>query len=714
MSSLDTLLRPTTVALVGASESNFYATNLFRRTTQNSAIRLYPVNPKHRKVFGLDCVPSLTDLPEVVDLAVLIVPNRVVLPVLAECNALGVRSAIVVAGGFAESSLSTDREMQSEVSRSLRSGGTRVLGPSCLGIVNVVDSIDVFAGHIGPPLVPGGLAVVSQSGANCHSFIYGAARRRIGLSYLVSTGNEVDLTAADVMREVVSDSRTKAVALFLEEIRNLDLFESLAATCLEKGIPIVAVKVGRTQASAAAAAAHTGASPGSDVVIDALFKKYGIHRTATVEEALDSVLLSSTGWRPSPERASDVYVLSVAGGSASAIADLMHAHGVDLPPLSRKARTKLEALLPPRVSVQNPLDLSTQVRRDVEGAWQKVLTILAEESAGGVVVDVEATDLSDEAWGSQKALARRTGTAALRTTMADGIPLRHDNTGSTVALPPIGRGLQSACSAVSALLDFVDARERHARRSPRVSDESMPPALDALVSGLAHRTAGLLPEDDSLALLESAGIPVARYVVASDVESLVDGVRSTDLEVGVLKGVISGVAHKTELGLVLSDVTKETLSEVGEVLVQRMRTLPGRDEAQRHALLFQEKIDAAYEVVLSTSRIEGGRILLTAGWGGVAVDLLKTTASRLAPVELADAWSMLQETRLLEYLGGWRGSLAGDIQALVETAIRLTIVAGWLAPWVSEIEINPVLIRGQGHGVVAVDALVHWSPKAVA
>lgn len=704
VSGLGHLLAPRRIAVAGASERNFYTGNLLRRLAKNQQVEVIPVNPNRDTVYGRPAVPTLADVEGGLDLVVVGLRAGQVLATLEQAVAAGAPTAIVISGGFAESAEGAGRQRQDALAGLVAETGLRVLGPSCLGAINAHAGIEVFAGHQGPAVIPGGLGVVSQSGANCHSFIYGAWRRAVGLSYVVSTGNEADVRATDVMAHLLDDPATGAIAAFLEQIQDIDAFEEVAARSVAVGKPLLVMKVGRTAASARAALAHTGAAPGTDAVFDALFTRYGVIRASTVDQLLDIAAVAvGERWRTAPATRR-VYVMSVAGGSASAVADLLDDYGLQLPPL---AGTELRAVLPANVTLHNPMDISTEVRRRSPEAWRAVATALAEAGNGDWVLVVEASPLAPADRTHLDDLVKATGCRVVCVSMGDGLRLWSASEPADLAAVaewpvPVVRGLRAAVEAMAAMVTFGSARAGGSAPAAVRHDAAFAEAVRRLRQ--APAVDGVAGEAALGPVLDSLGISRPRQLISADPAALAEFAVAQRLSSVVLKGAAAGVAHKTELGLVRLGVRgPEAIARAACDIQQRMAALAGTRPP--YEVMLQEQVDGLAELVVSASRLDAGRVVMTVGWGGRYVELLDRSARRLAPLRAVDVEAMLAQTRLAPLFAGYRSAPPGDFAALCRLLAAIGGLATAAGPALVEFELNPVVVRPAGQGVVAVDAM---------
>lgn len=354
---LEPLFRPKSIAIIGASERGFYPSrvlqNLLRYKYKG---KIFPVNPRRETVYGLKSYPKVLDIEEDVDLAVIVVPRGFVLDILNQCAKKDVKGVIIVTAGFGEAD-EYGKQLQEKIAEFARKAGIIICGPNTAGLANVHDSI-VLTARLNPAPFPGNVAFVSQSGALMMA-MYGNFRDKdTGLSYIVSTGNQVDLGVSECIKYLVSDKKTKVIATFIEGLKDVNMFLDATDLALERGKPIIVLKVGKTRAGAAAAITHTGSLTGSDAVYDAVFKQKGIIRVEDIDELVDTAKVFSVFIDNLP-KGDGLGIVSQSGGLASLTADLCEEMGLNLPELSGKTLKKLVEMdeLLTFGSLRNPLDV---------------------------------------------------------------------------------------------------------------------------------------------------------------------------------------------------------------------------------------------------------------------------------------------------------------------------------------------------------------------
>ncbi len=364
--TMNALFHPRSVAIIGASDDPTRLGGLPIRFLRQHGYKgkILPVNPKYREIAGLPSYPSLKDIPEPVDLALIGIPRQFVFEAFKGCAEKRVPFVILFSAGYAEMGESGRRE-QEELRRFARGAGIRVVGPNCIGIINTHEHIasSFTSGLEIESLIPGAIGLITQSGGVGNCFLTRANDRSIGLSYFISSGNELDLEVADFVEYFVQDGRTRSIALLLEDLKNPLKFSRIADQALKAGKPIVALKVGRSEKGREAAASHTGAMSGADSFYDGLFRQRRISRAFDIDDLIEVANLFSFYRPPAGNR---IAVLTSSGGSGALLADLGSDHHLSFPAPSARTRDQLQGIAPTVASIANPMDITTQFMNDPE------------------------------------------------------------------------------------------------------------------------------------------------------------------------------------------------------------------------------------------------------------------------------------------------------------------------------------------------------------
>ncbi len=385
MIGIDLLFNPRSIAVVGASDDLSRIGGLPIRFLHHHGYsgKIFPVNPKYKEIAGLPCFSTLTAIPEPVDLALIGIPRQLVLEAFQQCAQKRIPFIILFSAGYAEMGEAGRRE-QEELRRFAQQAGIRVVGPNCIGIINTHGRVatSFTSGLELESLIPGAIGLITQSGGIGNSIFTRAYDRSIGLSCFISSGNELDLEVADFLEYFVQDEKTRSIALLLEDLKDPQKFILAAEKAFQKGKPIVALKVGRSEKGREAAASHTGAMSGPDAIYEALFKQKSISRVMDIDDLLEVAHLFARYELPAGDR---VAVLSTSGGSGALLADLASDYQLRLPIPSVPTREKLHDLIPAVASITNPMDITTQFMNDPE-AISRYLTAFAEDDNFDVLI----------------------------------------------------------------------------------------------------------------------------------------------------------------------------------------------------------------------------------------------------------------------------------------------------------------------------------------
>src|SRR5688572_19048066 len=363
MRAIDKMLNPRSIAVVGATPKGSYGGRLIAATLKSKdRVPVYPVNPNYDEMMGVKCYPSIAELPEAPDLVAIVVPHQKIFDVLAECRDKGAGSGVIISAGFAERGTDSGLDRQQRLSTFARESGFRFTGPNCLGVANVRNNVWATASSRTLGGLTGSIALVCQSGATAFGpFLVRAVDSGIGLSHIISTGNEIDLDFCDFARYLVDDPHTRVIAGFVEGFKDVAKFLAVAELAAERGKPIVLIKIGRSESGAQAARSHTAALTGTDAMNDAVFKQFGVIRVQDYDELLEVSQLFSKSRKP---KSPGVAVVSHSGGISSLTADMLGLAGLPLPPLTDTARDGINGIIKDFGWAANPADVTGFASRD--------------------------------------------------------------------------------------------------------------------------------------------------------------------------------------------------------------------------------------------------------------------------------------------------------------------------------------------------------------
>jgi len=685
------LLEPRSVAIVGATPrpESLGGRPVLNLLAQGYTGRIFPVNPRYQEIQGLPCYPSLRSLPQVPDLVLVLVGKARVFDVLDEALKVGARTALIFGGGFAE--VSGEGTARQARLASYAQRGLRICGPNCNGVMNLVDGIALgFMPTFELPVRAGNIAVVSQSGNIATCLSSRGLEAGLGFSYLIASGNEADLEMADYVEYLLDDPATQVLALFVEGFRNPQRFLAVAEQALRKGKPIVLMKMGRTASSERVALSHTGSMTGSYRVITGALRQKGVIVVEDLDTLIAVASVMASGKRP---RGGAVAVASLSGGMAGVVADVCDELGEPLAALTPTTIAAVARNLPDVASIQNPLDMTGQVVNEPE-CWTRSIAALVADPGVDVLLGV----LSITANRSERRFAQdladlHAGTPALVITVwASGSPPGAGVEILVQAGTVVQLRVQDAVRAIS------HWRRYWTTRQARIA------ALDALHAQPAPRSTGKAMTD--WALLEEAGIPVARKVLVHDARQLEDALGTLAFPVA-LKLESAAVAHKTELGALRLNV--RSLQEARGAFDDLQRI------AARHAaagedsgVLVQAMVTGRRELLLGLKREPSVGTAVVVGMGGIFSELLQDIATRVAPLTALDAREMLSELSGHALLGAARGLGAVADGLLVDLLLNLSDLAIMQGERIRELDINPVIIGDDGRSAVAVDVLATY------
>ncbi|RPE43004.1 acyl-CoA synthetase (NDP forming) [Streptomyces sp. Ag109_O5-1] len=685
---LDRFFRPESVAVIGASDAegrpNTGITRQLLDWAGRVGARVHPVHPTRPSVFGIACAPSVADLPEQVDLAVLLVADP--LPVIEELAEAKVKFAVAFASGFAETG-EEGAAAQTRLAAAVRRSGLRLLGPN-----TNLNAFERFRDDLGGPAI----ALITQSGHQGRP-VFAAQELGIRLSHWAPTGNEADLETSDFISYFAERPEVGAIACYVEGLKDGRAFLLAADRAARRKVPVVAVKVGRTEAGARTAASHTGKLTGADDVVDAALRQYGVIRVDGLDELQDTAALLARARAP---RADGVVVYSISGGTGAHAADLASGLGLRLPVLSEARQAELHQWIPEYLSVANPVDNGGHPVGDWRG--RKIIdSILADPEVGVLICPITGPfpplsdrlvrDLVDAAEASDKLVCVVWGSpvgteAAYRDVLLGS---------SRVAT---FRTVGNCLTAVRAYLDhhrFVRSYRSPFDEAPRTPSPSYRKALALMRPGQQ------LSEHAAKQLLRAYGIRVPREQLVTSAAAAVRAAGLVGYPV-VMKASGAQIAHKTELGLVKIGLTsasqvRDAYRELTDIARHEGVTLDG--------VLVCQMVERGVEMVVGVTHDDLFGPTVTVGLGGVLVEVLHDAAVRVPPFGEEQARDMLAGLRGRALLDGVRGRPPADLEALVEVILRVQRMALELGDRLAELDINPLMVLEQGQGAVALDAL---------
>ncbi len=708
--SLRPLFRPGAVAVVGASrDPSRIGYKLLEALIMNRFQGpVYPVNPRAPVVGSIRAYPSVRELPEPIDLAVIAVPRDAVLPVVDDCAERGVKALVVITAGFAELS-AEGRELQQRLVEKVRGYGMRMVGPNCLGLLNTDPKVQLNASFspVFPPL--GRIAMSSQSGALGLAILALARRLQLGLSTFVSVGNKADVSGNDLLQYWEEDDHTDVILLYLESFGNPRRFARIARR-VGRRKPIIAVKSGRTGAGRRAAGSHTAALAASDVAVEALFRQTGVIRADTLAEMFD--LASTLGSQPLPQ-GRGVAIVTNAGGPGILCADTCEAGGLRVPELSEATKARLSNFLPPQASLSNPVDMIASAGPD--HYQQAIATLLSSDEIDALVVIYIPVDVSQRPTVLE---AIRAGIEAGRQAGGIGKPvLASVMVEESISLPlllsheriPTYAFPEAAARVLSKVADYAEWRAQPLGMFLEFTDSDTPLARDICRQALDTRGSGWLTTEDTRQLLTAMGLPVAPGGVARTADEAVQLARQIGFPV-VVKLASYLIVHKTEMGGIILNLADEAAVRRAFATIQQRLAEQANLEAM-DGVLVQPMVTGGVEVMVGVTTDPLFGPLIAFGLGGVHVEILGDVRFRVTPLTDRDAGEMVREIRGFRLLEGYRGHPPADIKALEGVLLRISLMVEEI-PEITELDLNPIFALPPGQGCQIVDARIRVeSPK---
>ncbi len=691
---LDSLLRPRSIAVIGASRRRESIGNAMLRHLVYSGFTgpVYPVNPAADSVSSVPAFPTVAACPTVPELAVVVVPKEQVLQVVRECAEAGVQALVVITAGFREVG-GDGVEREAELLELVRGNGMRMVGPNCMGLMNTSPAVSMNA-TFAPAMPPSGpIAFMSQSGAMGMTILDYASEYGIGISQFVSVGNKADVSGNDLIEYWQDDADVGVILMYLEGFGNPRRFTTLARRATRRK-PVLAVKAGRSEAGAKAATSHTGALAQVDIATDALFAQCGVLRVDTVEALFDAAIAFSKAPLPAGPR---VAILTNAGGPGIIIADACEGVGLEVSPLSAASQQSLREYLPAEASVANPVDMiasatDEQFRRALEIvlADSGIDAAIAAYVPLGLEAPIVARAIEQAASGSQKPVL-----AVLMSKR--GLP---QGAGELRESPvPLYRFPESAAQALGAMWRYrrwLDRPVAEVRRF-RVDKDQVRAVIRAAVAAGRKR----LTVEESFLVLESYGIPVAPHRIVQDEAAAVAAATELGFPV-VLKAVSPQIVHKTEAGAVRLNLRDREAVRAGFDGIAAALAREG-EQVRKDGVLVQRQYEGGKETIVGMTMEPRFGPILMFGLGGVYVEVLRDVAFRVQPVSTIDAEEMIRSLRGFPILEGVRGEPGVDLDRLAEMVQRVSQLVGD-NPEIREMDINPFLAYPAGQESVAVDA----------
>ena len=693
VSDLRTLLNPRGAAFIGVSPDPMKYAGRAMAFLRAHGFRgpLVAVNPKYDEVLGVPCVGDASQLPAgQLDLAFIAVSADRVNSVIAECGRKGIGAAIVASSGFREAGAEGARR-EEELRKASRDAGVRICGPNCIGIANVLDGIVATFGTVFEGKVkPGKVGVISQSGAFASLLVDSLRRRDLGVSYMVSSGNEIDVTAGDYLSHMVADGRTRIILVYMEGIRDASCFLAAADQARLAGIPVVLLKTGKTEASRRAILSHTGNLAGDQEVETAAFERFGIITVSSIEEMTELAMLGTRlpGVFSSGRNVGVVCVGS--GGATSLASDVLEGAGLAIPLISEAATVRLRAAMPPFVTPQNPLDVAGYSFSD-------------EAQLAGVALETFGNDSSLD-----KLMAVVPGLPHIEQCLESINQVSHSSATPLLSVfiggPYTDRGIELANAAELPWSNDLERAGRALAAAARFGEAtiagSIAPLLFPLSSAvLETRT---LAEYEAKQVLSRYGLPVSNEQLCADLSEVLKAAREIGYPVA-LKIHSAALPHKSDVGGVALNISDETeLRRTFNEMQQRLRRV--LDQKAIGKYLVQEMAESGVEVFVGVKIDPTFGPTLLLGPGGILVETIRDIAIAPLPLKAADVERMISKTALDRLFAGVRGQSPINLPAVVDAVLSVCRFAIDHRASIVDVEVNPLIATPKR--AVAVDALI--------
>lgn len=694
--NLNKLLKPTSVAVIGASEKEGFGGDVCRNILSYVEDRshVYFIHPKRDSVFGVPCYKSISDVPENVDLMVICTSQKTVIPLLQEGAKKGVGGAVVFASGYGEVGTAEGKQNEAELIAAAKELDIAVMGPNCAGFVNYIDNVQAFAFISAKRDRKGSVGVVSQSGQLCLSMMDDPGMR---FSYNISAGNGKIVQMEDYMDFLVDDEDTKVVSIYIEGVKNADKFAAVLKKAAEKRKPVVILKAGRSAKGGVIAASHTGSLSGSDASFDAVLKKFGAIRVDDLEELIAMSLMLSTMKRM-PEKATFAS-MNLSGGETGICADVGSLNGIEYPDFTEETLKKLKEQLPSYASPNNPLDMTASLSYDADLYAGALRTVMDDPNIGMVLIGYTLLlEIADPCIhymykGIEKVVQEKGGNCKPIAMIPFAENTRNPEyqeklfqIGVPVLPPPV-----YAFKLLRHLADFI-------------AYEPETKTLELAVGHPKSEETQALSEHESKQELKVYGVPVPDEVIVTSKEEAAQFAKNHPDPL-VMKVESADILHKSDVGGVKLNVCGPEAAEKAYEEIMESVTAK-RPDAHINGILTVPMLDAGVEIIIGVNNDPQFGPMIMVGMGGVFVEVFKDVALYPAPLKEEEALEMLKSLKSFKLLNGYRGTEKCDIKALCQTIVAISNYAQANKDVLKELDINPLFVYPEGKGVGVADALI--------
>lgn len=702
--SYDIFLAPKSIAVVGASERpGTIGKAIISNILNGYKGEVYPITPSHESVFGKKAYKSVLDVPNNIDLAVVVTPSKIVPAVIEECGKKGIKGAIIITAGFKEVG-GEGEVLQNQVAEMSRKYSVRIIGPNCLGVMNLAPQTMMNSTFLKITPKTGNIALISQSGAICAALVEDAIAQDIGFSAVISIGNKVDMNETNLLEMLENDPQTKVIVMYLEDIsdgrRFIDVCRRITRESKHRK-PILVLKAGRTPEGARAAMSHTGALMGADEVYDAIFRQAGVIRVDGMGELFDY----ATAFAKQPLPGEGVVIVTNAGGPGIISTDALSKYGLKMANIE-DIRPKINQMIPTYGSSRNPVDIVGDADYT---RFENVLNVVLDHPNCGAVVVMCTPSATLDYDGLARVTVKMSKTKG-KTTLASLMGLAEGTENKRIMSEGGVPHYMYAEFAIRALKSMYDYKAwLNTPRSEIKTFKADRESVREVLNNVIKQGRGNLLEEEGYEVLKAYGFPVPKSILTRDENECVKAAQEIGYPV-VMKIASPDIIHKSDAGGVKVNLANE--QEVRNAYKSIMASAKNyKSDAKILGVLVQELVRGGKETIIGAKQDPKFGPLVMFGMGGIYVEVLKDVMFRLAPIGQWDARDMIESIKTSKLLKGVRGEKPSDVNALVDCLLRLSqLVTDF--PEIAEFDMNPLLVLEEGKGCKAVDVRIGLADKS--
>jgi len=693
---LDYIFRPRSIAVIGASHKRGKIGREIIRNLLEYGFngQVFPINPNVSQVNSIKCYAKVTDVPDPIDLAIIIIPRDQVWEAIDDCHKKNIKGLLILTAGFKEVG-GKGIDYEKKLKDMLEVYGMRMVGPNCMGIINTEDDIRLHATFAGDKPLPGNIGFISQSGALGAAILSLARSINLGFSMFASIGNKTNVSSNDLLEYLENDERTKAILLYLEDFGNPRNFTQIARRLSQKK-PIVAVKAGRTLAGARAASSHTGSMTDLDIASDALFEQCGVLRAASIDELFD---LAQAFTSQPAAKGDRVCIMSNAGGPAIMATDALINLGLRMAQLSPKVTEYLKSFLPAEASIKNPIDM---IAGAAEKEFALVLKAILEDENVDAVIAINVPPIMQNPIAIASAIAevaKQYDKPVLGCFMGVEDIIRELQRKEVTSIP-LYQFPESPARALAGMVKYHKLITKD--KGKIIYYEANKDTAEKIINETIEKKEQLLPPAKAEQLLTSYGIPFAPSFLVHTLEDCIFKAREIGYPV-VLKAISATLTHKTDWGGVIVDIRND--AELIDAYQLMNKKIASMKDYQFEGILVQKLIKGGKEIVIGMSQDKNFGPLLMVGLGGIYVETIKDVAFRIHPITEVDAIEMIQSLKGYPLLKGVRGEAPSNVAFLAEVLQRFSQMINDFN-FIKEVDINPFILTSEKETSRAIDARI--------